>query len=89
MGLFSRSSATASSSSATLDKDIGPATSEIYLTPREGINVTKKWTYDDEQLKKVGLASWGPGEAGVGAGVGWSPAARLKPQPKAWHDLAR
>lgn len=52
MGLFSRSSA--SSSSATLDKDVGPLTKEIYLTPRDGITVTKKWTYDEEQLQKVG-----------------------------------
>lgn len=51
MGLFSRSSA--SSSSATLDKDAGPITKEILLTPRAGITVTKKWTYDEEQLEKI------------------------------------
>ncbi|CAK9787087.1 CRAL/TRIO domain-containing protein [Cutaneotrichosporon oleaginosum] len=51
MGLFSRSSA--SSSSATLDKDIGPPTKDIYLTPRKGITVTKKWNYDEEQLRKI------------------------------------
>lgn len=51
MGLFSRSSA--SSSSATLDKDAGPITKDIQLTPRAGITVTKKWTYDEEQLEKI------------------------------------
>lgn len=30
------------------------ATSEIYTTPLEGIKPTKKWEYDQEQLKKVG-----------------------------------
>jgi hypothetical protein len=29
------------------------ATSEIYTTPLEGIKPTKKWEYDEEQLKKV------------------------------------
>ena len=28
-------------------------TSEIYTTPLEGIKPTKKWEYDEEQLKKV------------------------------------
>jgi hypothetical protein len=28
-------------------------TSEIYTTPLEGIKPTKKWEYDQEQLKKV------------------------------------
>ncbi|BEI83712.1 hypothetical protein CcaverHIS002_0403160 [Cutaneotrichosporon cavernicola] len=51
MGLFSRSPA--STSSATLDKDVGPVTKDVYLTPREGITVTKKWTYDEEQLQKI------------------------------------
>jgi hypothetical protein len=51
MGLFSRSSA--SSSSATLDKDVGPVTKDVYLTPRQGITVTKKWNYDEEQLAKI------------------------------------
>ncbi|GMK58952.1 hypothetical protein CspeluHIS016_0603940 [Cutaneotrichosporon spelunceum] len=51
MGIFTRSPA--SSSSPTVDKDAGPTTKEVYLTPREGITVTKKWTYDDEQLKKI------------------------------------
>lgn len=30
-----------------------PETSEIYTTPLEGIKPTKKWDYDEEQLKKV------------------------------------
>jgi len=28
-------------------------TSEIYTTPLEGVKPTKKWEYDQEQLKKV------------------------------------
>ena len=28
-------------------------TSEIYTTPLKGIKPTKKWEYDEEQLKKV------------------------------------
>jgi hypothetical protein len=33
--------------------DTSNYTSEIYTTPLEGIKPTKKWEYDQEQLKKV------------------------------------
>lgn len=35
--------------------DIANQTSEIYTTPLEGVKPTKKWEYDQEQLKKVSV----------------------------------
>jgi hypothetical protein len=57
-GFFSSFGRSASSSKVSVDsiksnKEKLPETSEIYTTPLEGIKPTKKWEYDEEQLKKV------------------------------------
>ena len=54
---FGRNSASSSSKSSLKsiesNKEKIPQTSDIYTTPLEGIKPTKKYDYDDEQLKKV------------------------------------
>jgi hypothetical protein len=67
-GFFSSFGRSASSSKVSVDsiksnKEKIPETSEIYTTPLEGIKPTKKWEYDEEQLKKVCPRILGVGEA--------------------------
>lgn len=57
-GFFSSFGRSASSSKTSLksvesNKEKVPETSDIYTTPLEGVKPTKKWEYDEEQLKKV------------------------------------
>lgn len=52
MSSFFRSNKSASSSSTDLAK-AGPETSEIYTTPLDGVKPSKKWEYDENQIKQV------------------------------------
>jgi len=52
MSFFSRSS-TKSASSSVAGKDVPPPTSKIFTTPLDGVKPTKKWNYDEGQLKQV------------------------------------
>lgn len=52
-GRSSSSSKTPKVEKVESEADTLNATSEIYTTPLEGIKPTKKWEYDQEQLKKV------------------------------------
>lgn len=53
--LFSSKSAkSAASSSSSLPKK-GPTTSQIFTVPPAGVSPKKQWSYDDSQLKMVGL----------------------------------
>ncbi|KAL7425259.1 hypothetical protein Q5752_000947 [Cryptotrichosporon argae] len=49
---FSRKSA-ASSSHSLAAANVGPPTHEIFTEPPEGVVPTKKWEYDDAQLKQI------------------------------------
>jgi hypothetical protein len=54
MSFFSRKSAAPSASSATAaDTKFGPATSDLLSEPVDGVKPTKKWTYNEEQLKQI------------------------------------
>jgi hypothetical protein len=58
MSSFFRSNKSASSSSTDLAK-AGPETSEIYTTPLDGVKPSKKWEYDENQIKQVSHDSSG------------------------------